>query len=220
MMPKKRTSMTKMREIIRLHELKDLSIRQISKLTNVSRPVVSQTISEITVKELNYRQISELSDSNLKEILSTKKTVISKASDLKERFSEYAIELKKTGVTLQVLWEEYIRENPAGLKYSQFCHHFQKWKQDERISMHIDHKAGDQIMVDYTGKKMELVSRETGEIKKVEIFVAILPASQLTYVEASFSQNQESFLRSTERAIRYCGGVPSAIVPDNLKSGV
>ncbi|MDZ7794207.1 MAG: IS21 family transposase [Spirochaetia bacterium] len=86
--------------------------------------------------------------------------------------------------------------------------------------MHIEHKAGDKMFVDYTGKKMVLTDRKTGRTREVEVFVAILPASQLTYAEASESQTQEDFVRSNERALRYIGGVPAAIVPDNLKAGV
>jgi transposase len=127
---------------------------------------------------------------------------------------------KRPGVTRQLLWQEYLGKQPDGLKYTQFCYHFQKWQDDERISMHIDHKAGDKMFVDYTGQTMTVTDRKTGRQTAVQVFVAILPASQLTYVEASSSQNQESFVRSNERALRYFGGAPAAIVPDNLKAGV
>jgi len=221
LMPKKRISMTKIREIVRLKEHAGLSLRKISQVTGVSRPVVSETINRIDESGLNYSRLQELSDSQLKVYLAPqngKKS--SKADQLKIKFPSYAAELKRTGVTLRLLWEEYLQENPDGLKYTQFCYHFQQWKQDEKVSKHIDHKAGDKMMVDYAGDKMFLTSRKTGEKQAVEVFVAILPASQLTYVESTLMQDQESFMRSTERAIRYFGGVPSAIVPDNLKSGV
>ncbi|MBF9016723.1 MULTISPECIES: IS21 family transposase, partial [unclassified Oceanispirochaeta] len=133
---------------------------------------------------------------------------------------QFAKELKKTGVTLQLLWEEYRIDNPDGLKYTQFCYHFQQWKADENISMHLEHKAGEKLFVDYAGKKREIVNPITGEIVPKEIFVAILPSSQLTYIEASDNQKKESFIRSLERAIHFFGGVTAAIVPDNLKSAV
>ncbi len=212
--------MKKIHEIIRLHEECIMSIRQIAKAVNVSRPVVSETISRLKTSGLSYRDIKEMSDSDLTAQLSSKKEYINKAELLIDNFPEYAKELKRKGVTKYLLWEEYLQENPEGLKYSRFCYHFQQWIKDEKLSMHIDHKAGDKMFVDYTGGKMEIQDFETGEIIPVEVFVAILPSSQLTYVEASVSQNQEEFMRSNERAIRYFGGVPSAIVPDNLKSGV
>ena len=107
-----------------------------------------------------------------------------------------------------------------GCATPQFCYHFQQWQKEVNVSMHIEHKAGDKMFVDYTGHKMDLTDRETGKTTPAEVFVAILPASQLTYAEASRDQKQESFVRSNEHAIRYFGGVPAAIVPDNLKAGV
>jgi transposase len=219
-LPQKRTTVKKIREIIRLQEISGLSLRQISKAINISRPVVSEIISRFKDSGLDYTDIQDIRDSELEELLSNRKLSDSKAEILKEYFPIYAKELKKKGVTLQLLWKEYIQGYPDGLKYSQFCYHYQNWKRDEKLSLHIEHKAGDKMFVDYAGHKMEITRPMTGEKIKMEVFVAILPASQLTYAEASENQNQESFVRSTERAIRYFGGVPSVIVPDNLKSGV
>ncbi len=221
-MPKKRTSMKKIREIIRLTE-SGLSQRQISKALDVCRPVISETIQKIHNTDLTYSRIKEMRDTEIEEILSCQicsSGPRKKSDKLKDMFPEYAKELKKTGVTLRLLWEEYQRENPEGLKYTQFCYHFQQWKKDEKISMHIEHKAGEKMYVDYTGQKMEITDRKSGNKRTVEVFVAILPASQLTYAEASESQKQEDFVRSNERALRYFGGCPAVIVPDNLKSGV
>lgn len=212
--------MSKTRKIIRLKEECQLSDRKVGAVVKVSHPKVGKIYKTFKESKLSLSEISEMSDTRLEELFSGKKVRSGKAELLKQKFPDYAIELKKKGVTLQLLWEEYIKENPDGLKSSQFCFHFQKWKQDEKISMHIDHEAGDKMYIDYTGHKMEITDRKTGEKRPAEIYVAILPASQLTYVEASLSQNQEEFMRSTERALRYFGGVPSALVPDNLKSGV
>jgi len=210
----------KIREIIRLEEQAGLSHRRISQATGVSRPVVAQTLQIAGDKGLTSETMRLMNDSELRQLLSRPRQSLTRAEKLAENFPRYAKELKKTGVTLQLLWEEYIGENPAGLKYTQFCFHYQKWREQEKISMHIDHKPGDKMFVDYTGQKMEITSAVTGEKTTVEIYIAILPSSQYTYVEASLSQNQESFMRSTENALRYFGGVVLAIVPDNLKSGV
>ncbi len=86
--------------------------------------------------------------------------------------------------------------------------------------MHIQHKAGDKMYVDYAGKKLNLVDKETGEVKQVEFFVAILGSSQHTYAEATMSQGKQDFITSVENALHFYGGVPAAIVPDNLKSAV
>ena len=86
--------------------------------------------------------------------------------------------------------------------------------------MHMNHKAGDKMYVDYAGKTLSIIEEDTGEIKEVQFFVAILGASQYTYAEASTSQQKEDFVTSVENAIRFFGGTPAAIVPDNLKSAV
>jgi len=143
-----------------------------------------------------------------------------KYEKLIEKFPGYIQELKKTGVTLMILYTEYQKEYPDGYSYSQFCYHFQVWRNASKLTMHIDHKTGDKMFVDYAGDKLEIVDPKTGEIHSVEVFVAILGASQLTYVEASFSQKSEDWIRSNERAFLYFKGVTDAVVPDNLKSGV
>ena len=86
--------------------------------------------------------------------------------------------------------------------------------------MHMEHKAGDKLYVDFAGDKLSIIDRQTGEIKPVEVFVAILGASQLTYVEAVMTQQKEDFIFACENTLHYCNGVPAAIVPDNLKSAV
>lgn len=212
--------MKKIREIIRLEEQAGLSHRRISQITGVSRPVVAQTLQMTGEKGLTSEAVKQMKDSELETLLSKRRQSLSRSEKLARNFPGYAKELKKTGITLQLLWDEYVQENPAGLKYTQFCFHFQKWREEAKISMHIDHKPGDKMFVDYTGQKMEITSAANGEKTSVEIYLAILPSSQYTYVEASLSQNQESFMRSTENALRYFGGVVCAIVPDNLKSGV
>ena len=218
-MPRKRTSMKKIREIIRLFE-SGLSQRQISDALKVSRPVVAETIEKIGSMNLRYQEVATLSDTDLTELFYGKPKPNGKVDKLKEKFPYFTKELKRTGVTLQQLWREYLNEEPQGLQYSQFCYHYQQWRQDAKLSMHIEHKAGDKLFVDYTGKKLYLTDRKTGERQAVEVFLAILPASQFTYAEAAEDQSQESFVRSNERSLQFFGGVPAAIVPDNLKAGV
>ena len=130
-------------------------------------------------------------------------------------------ELSKTGVTRQLLWQDY-HERKVGppLSYGRFCFHFSRWQQLQAVPMHLEHKAGDKLMVDFSGKKLHLVDQETGEEQAVEVFVAILAASQYTYVEAIPNQTAGSFLAALENAFHFFGGVPRAVVPDNLKAAV
>jgi len=211
-MARKRINMKKIREIIRFRETTNMSERKIARALNISRPVVAQYIKDFNASGLTYKQIKDMSDSQLLALFEKQKSrKCSKYEKLSRQFPSVAIELKKTGVTLMTLWNEYRKEHPGGYSYSQFCYHFQVWRNASKITMHIEHKAGDRLTI---------VDRKTGREQPVEVFVAILGASQLTYAEASFSQKLEDWIRSNERAFIYFNGVTQAIVPDNLKSGV
>ena len=139
--------MKKIREIIRLAETSGLSQRQIANAANVSRPVVSKTLQQFKASGLSRQEIKELSDSVLNDLLTEQKKLESKSDALKMNFPEYAKELKKKGVTLNLLWEEYLEKVPDGLQYTQFCWHYQQWRKHEKLSMHIDHKAGDKCLL-------------------------------------------------------------------------
>jgi transposase len=130
------------------------------------------------------------------------------------------VELKKKGVTLQWLWERYIQEHPQGYQYSQYCLHFHRWCRSEEVSMHIQYKAGEAMLVDWAGDKLEVINGLTGQSWALDQFVAILGASELTYVEARESQEEAQWIRANEGAFRYFGGVTSALIPDNLKTAV
>lgn len=220
-MARKRITMKKIREIIRFKETTDMSDRKIARALNVSRPVVAQYIKDFTASGLTCAEISTMPDSQLLALFEkhTAKTC-TRYEELAALFPYFVTELKKTGVTLMTLWNEYQKAHPGGYRYSQFCHHFQVWRTASHVTMHLDHKAGDKMFVDYAGDTLTIVDRKTGKKQSVEVFVAILGASQLTYVEASASQKSEDWIRSNERAFLYFGGVTQAIVPDNLKAGV
>ena len=165
--------MGKLKEIIRLHEA-GLSIRKIAAALAVSRPVVSQYIIDLKSSGLKYKNITNISDTELLELLGKKKIESQKYRELSAGFNYFTKELKKKGVTLHTLWEEYIAKYPNGYKYTQFCYHYQVWRQADSVTMHIEHKAGDKCFVDFTGVKLSIVDMLTGEISEVEVFVAIL----------------------------------------------
>ena len=218
-MARRRKSMNKVREIIRLDEL-GFAQRQIARALNVSRPVVAQYLRDFKTTGLSYGDIKDMGDDKFADIFIKKTGKSKRQQALSEQFTYMAKELKRIGVTLYLLWEEYRRENPDGYSYSQFCYHFQVWRNLSPLTMHIEHKAGDKMFVDFTGKHMWFYDREKKQQQKAEVFVAILGASQYTYVEAVLSQQKEDWLKVNNNAIWYFGGAPAAIVPDCLKSGV
>jgi len=213
--------MKKIREVIRLKLTTEMSDRQIARALNMSHPVVAKYWQGFNSSGLLFEKIEEMADSVL--LCLIEKPGIKKSSkyqQLIQYFPYFVIELQRTGVTLQLMWKEYKQKHPEGLQYSQFCHHFLMWRKSSEVRMHIKHKAGDKMFVDYAGDKLTYVDRKSGKGIPVESFVAVLGASGLTYAEGSVSQEKEEWIRSNERAFWYFGGSSDAIVPDNLLSAV
>lgn len=213
--------MIKIRQILRLHS-QGRSKVQIAAQIGISRNTLKKYIREFKTSKLAFEELSELSDKDLEDLFvkPEDKPVNDKLQKLFCLFPMVDKELKKKGVTRLLLWEEYKRNNPDGYCYSQFKRYYAQWKAQVNPTMRMEHKAGDKLYVDFAGDKLSIVDKQTGEIRYVEVFVAILGASQLTYVEAVMTQQKEDFIAACENALYYCGGVPAAIVPDNLKSAV
>ncbi len=129
-------------------------------------------------------------------------------------------ERRKAGVTLELLHLEYLEKHPDGYQYTQFCEFYRRWLKRRGLTMRQVHRAGEKVFVDYAGKKPHLVDPQTGEIVEVELFVAVLGASNYTYAEATRTQSGPDWIASHMRALRFFGGVPGALVCDQLKSGV
>ena len=209
----KRTSMKRIKEVVRLGEKGDLSLRQISRAVNLSRPVVTKHLSIFRSSGLTYDEIKNFKDEEIFELITRnrkdKKDNNERYAILSSQFEYLLKESKRQHVTLQKLWEEYIEENPDGYSRSQFFEHFARWRKSCELTMHIEHKAGDKMFVDFTGKKLHLTDKETNKKLPVETFVAILPASNYTYVSATRSQKTDDWIEGTEGAIWYFGGPQS-----------
>lgn len=217
-MATERLSMRKTREILRLKELKR-SHREISRALNVGGATVSEVAARAKVAQLDWAAITALSDAELEAKLYPRP-----AGEVERPLPDPAtldVELRKPGVTLRLLHHEYLEQNPTGAYgYTQFCAHYKAWKKTQSLTMRQVHRAGDKLFVDYSGKKPRIVDVETGEPIEVELFVAVLGASNYTYAEVSRTQRVADWVMSHVRALEYFQGAPAAIVPDQLKSGV
>jgi transposase len=129
-------------------------------------------------------------------------------------------ELRRPGVTLMLLWEEYRAAHPEGFGYSWFCKRYEDWSGSLDVVMRQSHRAGEKLFVDYAGHTVEVVDPASGEIRTAQIFVAVLGASNYTYAEATWSQGLADWIGSHVRAFAYFDGAPAILVPDNLRSGV
>ena len=197
------------------------SIRSIADSLGLSRNTVRKYLRLFEGQGLSLSEALELDDASLGELIDPCRGADpDRYVTLLELFPMCQQELKRPGVTRAVLWGEYRALHPGGYNYSQFCYHYRQWLSAQAVHMHFEHKAGEKLFMDYTGKKLHILDSESGELVPVEVFVAVLGASQLTYVEASRSQKLADFLRSTSNALGFFGGVPQVLIPDNLKSAV
>lgn len=220
-MANKLTDMSKVRKVIHLYE-KGESKMFISQYLSLSRNTVKKYIALYKVLGMSYDEIEKKSDSDLEQLFCSNQSdeLSSKHKAVYEFFPYMERQLKKENVTRHQMWEEYYVKHPDGLKVSQFCNLYKQWSKKVNPVMHMEHKSGDKLFVDYAGKTLEIVDPQTGEVIPVQFFVSILGASQYTYAEASPSQKKEDFILSVENSLHFIGGVPAAIVPDNLKSAV
>lgn len=213
--------MTKLRHILQLYS-QGRSKLLIAEQTGIARNTIKKYLREFIESGLSIEEINLLSDKDLEALFvkQEEKPLNTKLQTLFNLFPGYAKELRKKGVTRQILWKQYKEQYPDGVGRSQFNHYYTLWKKQVNPTMHMEHKAGDKLYVDFAGDKLHLIDKETGQIQDVEVFVAILGSSQLTYAEAVMSQQKEDFVGACENALHFYGGVPAAIVPDNLKSAV
>jgi transposase len=213
-------SMIKLKQIFLLR-LQGTPYETISRSLGCSRNTVKKYVRLAEQRGLDPAALTRLEDHELEKLFSEPAVVSQyRYQDLESLFPHMEKELKRVGVTRWVLWGEYKARFPDGYAYSQFCDYFRQWEDRSSATAHFDHIPGDKVFIDFTGKKLGIVDPSTGEIQELEVLVAVLGYSGLTYVEAVPSQRKEVFIKTIENALWYFRGVPKALVPDNLKSAV
>jgi transposase len=220
-MANKTIRMSRIRHILRLFT-QGQSRKKISALTGTSRNTVKKYIARFIHEHLTFDVVNEMTDHELNLMFGYVEPMPkdNRHEHLLQFFRETEKELKRKGVTLYALFKSYKERYPTGYAVTQFYISYRAFARSTQPVMHLEHKAGDKAYIDFTGDKLSFTDMETGEVIAVEVFVAILGCSQLTFVEAVLSQKKEDLIKACENALHYFGGVPSAIVPDNLKSAV
>ncbi|RKZ24736.1 IS21 family transposase [bacterium] len=213
--------MRKIKETLRLHFDSGLGQRPIARCLNISRTTVGDYLQRAKRAGINWPLPESLTDQQLYSLLFPTVTASTATTDKQSPDCVYLhTELKRKGVTLMLLWQEYQSEHPDGYRYSHFCSLYRRWARKLKLSMRQVHKAGEKLFVDYAGQTLPIIDRHTGEITEAQIFVAVLGASNYTFAEATLSQNLQDWLGSHRRAFEFFGGVPELVIPDNLKSAV
>lgn len=201
-----------------------MSIRSISAVFEISRNTVRRYVRQFQECGLTIEKLQSIPEHHLQEMFCSgiehSKQPSARQKELEALLPEYAARVKRKDVTVKFLYEEYIKSHPGGYQRSAFGRYLQRYTLSTRAAGHVEHYAGDQMYIDYAGDKLEIVEAETGDVRIVDVFVAILPCSHYTYCEASWSQRKEDLIKSCENALHFFGGMPMAIVPDNLKSAV
>lgn len=216
----RRLSVRKIKEVLRLKVEHRLSDRQIASSCSISHITVKGYIRRAEEAGLSWPLPPDLDDSALEELLFPAPQKIPEEERNIPPLDYLHKELRRKGVTLQLLWHEYKEANPNGYQYSQFCEHYRRWKAKLDVSLRHEHKAGEKLFVDYAGQTVPIVDSQTGEVREAQIFVATLGASNYTYAEATLSQDLPSWINCHVHAFEFFQGTPDIVVPDNTKSGV
>lgn len=209
-----------LKQIITLH-LNEYSNRKTASTLGISRNTVNTYMKRFKASEHSCKQLLDFDNTALAELFPSQTTLDTQRHDELMRYFEQVNKARNhPGFTFLYHYQEYAQVAHNPYSYTQFMKHYRDKYAKLKGSMKLDHQAGAEMFIDFTGKHLHIVDKQTGELIPVEVFVSILPNSQYTYVEATSSQKKEDLITCCENALRFYGGVPKAIVPDNLKSAV
>lgn len=207
--------MRNIKNILRMSFVEQRKIRYIVRMTGIPYSTIYDNITIAKAKGLTWPQIDTMSDEALEQALTS--------SNKQRPIPDWAYvekELKRSGVTLQLLWQEHKEAHPNGYQYSRFCEMYETWSKKNGVYTPMPHKAGEELFVDYSGDKIPYICSETGLTLEAEIFVAVLGASDRIYAEASRSQQLLCWIESNINVFEYNEGVTEMVVPDNLLSAI
>jgi len=209
-----------LKQIFTLHK-DGVSNRQIGSLLNLSRNTVNNYIKLGKASEYSLDELLNMDNPRLEELFTSHTTLVNHRYDeLMTWFDKVNQQRNHPGFTFYYHYQEYRLQVSTPYSYTQFMEHYHCKYDKIKGSMKLEHEAGKEVFIDFAGKKLHIADKETGELIPVEVFIAILPNSQYTYVEACMSQKREDLTRCMANALSFLGGVPKAIVSDNLKSAV
>lgn len=217
-MSRGRLSMRKIREVLGLKYERGQSNRVIARSCSLSKTTVGEYLRRHQLSGLGWPLSEDLDDSAIDERLFPKLPLARDGRRPVPQWSKIHQELKRKGVTLQLLWQEYKEADSAGYQYSWFCCQYGRWIRKLDLVMRQNHRAGEKLFVDYAGQTVPVF--EPGGVVEAQIFVAVLGASNYTYAEPTRTQGLQDWNESHVRAFRFFGAVPELVIPDNLKSGV
>jgi transposase len=212
--------MRKIKEVLRLKFDNQLSKRQIAQSCSIAHSTVSEYLRRFRQASLSWPLPEKIDDNQLEQLLFPRPQIGSPHRRPQPDWAYIHRELRRKGVTLMLLWQEYKEVHPNGYQPSQFCHLYRQWVKQLDPVMRQEHRAGEKMFVDYAGMTVAVFDMQSAKMRQAQIFVAVLGASNYTYAEATWTQTLPDWIASHSRAFNYFGGVAQVVVPDNLKAGV
>lgn len=218
-MPTERIAMHRIKELLRLKYECALSFERIARALKVSKGAVAKYVKAAEVAGLDWPALQALDEDELERRLNLRHGRGPAQRHVAPDFAHVHQELKRNGVTLALLWEEYRQaQGEASYQYSRFCDLYREFAKRLKRSMRQTHRAGEKLFVDFAGDTVPIVDAGSGEIRRAHIFVAVLGASNYTYACATAAETQADWLGGIGRALSFIGGVPELIVPDNPRA--
>jgi transposase len=212
--------MRKINEVLRLRFELQRSHRQIARSIGAASSTVAEYLRRFGEAGLSWPLAASLSEAELEAKLFPPAPSVPGSERAQPDWAALHAEMRRPGVTLMLLWQEYRASHPQGFAYSWFCEHYRAWVGRLDLVMRQEHRAGEKLFVDYAGQSVPIIDRDSGELRPAAIFVAVLGASNYTYAEATWSQELPDWIGSHVRCFAFLGGVPEIVVPDNLRSGI
>ena len=194
-------SMDKIRRIVQLRSEGESKLK-ISQAVGLHRTILDKYLLKLELTGKSYPELLQLEDEDLASIVYTEPNTQkpdSRLLHLQKQFTYYTEQLRLTGVTRRILWEEYKASHPDGYGYTQFCEHFARYNKRNKATMHFDHRPGEYLQVDFAGKLLHIVDRDIGEIIPCPVLVCVLPFSSYPYIEALPSTKQEHLFAAMNR---------------------
>jgi transposase len=217
----KLTTMSKIKQLIQLHE-SGVSNRQIAGILSLNKGTVNEYVNKLKLGEMQTCELLQLDEPVLEGKFSAGTAAFTdpRYEQFKELLPYFEKELERKYVTRHLLWKEYLEKYPSGYRYTQFCYHLSQQIVARKPSAILNHEAGEKLFVDFAGDTLEYVDIETGEVFKVQVFVGCLPYSDYSFCMAVRTQSTDDFLYALSCCLKHFGGIPKILVPDNLKASV
>ncbi len=207
-------------EVLRLKWECHASQAEIANACRIGQATVSEYLRRARLADIKWPLPPELTEAELNQRLYPPPVVVPSDSRPVPDWSDVHQRLRKKGMTLLLIWEEYNQSSPDTYRYSWFCRTYRAWEGTAHPRMRQEHVPGDKLYVDYAGQTVCVHDKASADVREAQIFVATFGASNYTYSEATWTQSIPDWISSNTRALEFFGGVPRAVVPDNLKSGV